>query len=52
MKKRTKLEHIEEIVDTFDVLYDEKPYSINNLSMFFYRIKNIVKESDDNEYRK
>ena len=52
MKKRTKLDHIEELVDTFDVLYDEKPYSINNLSMFFYRIKNIVKESDDNEYRK
>jgi len=50
--KKTKLEHIEELVDTFDVLYDEKPYSVNNLSMFFYRIKNIVKESDDNEYRK
>jgi len=52
MKKRTKLEHIEELVDTFDVLYDEKPHSISNLSMFFYRIKNIVKESKDDEYRK
>ena len=52
MKKRTKLEHIEELVDTFDTLYDQKPYSINNLSMFFYRIRNIVKESKDDEYRK
>jgi|TARA_R110001599_G_scaffold59_7_gene214 hypothetical protein len=52
MKKRTKLEHIEELVDTFDTLYDQKPYSIGNLSMFFYRIKNIVKESKDDEYRK